>query len=142
MLKKLFGVVIVLVLTVCMATTALAAPVTADIFNAAEVTEVTVPAGNYANVTILRGGYDLLVTGEGDFTVKYKNQDYVAVDGKVIVPDITVESFFTPTSLKLTNNSDSEVTYSMIGQFPLGTQSNPATVVIGENTASIEAHSF
>lgn len=137
-MKKLICIVFALVLMVCMATTAFAA-VGVDLYNAAEVTEVTVPAGTFASVTITRGGYDLLITGEGAFTVKYNNKDYVAENGEVLVPDIQVASMFTPTNLRITNNSGIETTYSMIGQFPLGSQTNPDELEIGENAAQIEA---
>lgn len=137
MLKKLIGVIFVLVLALCMATTAFAA-VSAEIINAEAVTEITVPAGTFATVSIRGGGFDLLVTGEGDFTVKYKNVDYPAVDGKVIVPDIYSESTFTRASVRITNQSGVETTYSAVGLFPEGSRTNPSVFEAGANKATVE----
>ena len=138
-MKRIVNLTFVLALVLCLATTAFAV-VSADMFNPAEATEVTVSAGDYANVTVLAGGFDLLVTGEGDFTVKYSGNDYAAVNGKAVIPNIQ-GSRFSPVTVKITNNSTEKVTYTMIGQFPLGDMNNPAALEFGANAARIEAGS-
>lgn len=141
-MKKIASLVIVLILALCLATTAFAEetaePIVADLFDPTVATEVSVPAGQTATVTIWNGGFDLIVTGEGAFTVNYNGEDYAA-EGSATIPNIQ-SSRFMPASITITNNSEVAVTYSMIGQFPLGSFSNPATLVVGENVATIEAN--
>lgn len=105
---------------------------------ASQENPVTVPAGaTVSGNVLLNGSMDMVVVGEGDFTVIYNGVEYPAVNGTVTVPGVT-SNYYNPTVVQFVNNSDSEATYVVTFAAPVGSMDNPAELVIGAyNTAVI-----
>ena len=82
---------------------------------------VTVPAG----ATLYYGAYGM-------------NGTVLTVNGEELeyVPGFM---FYTPASFEITNGDAAEATYELKISYPIGSQNNPAELVIGDNTADIEA---
>lgn len=138
-MKKLFGLIFVLALALCLATTAFAASVvTADMWDPTVATVVTVPADGTAKVTVMNSGFDLLISGKGEYTVTYNGQSVEIAGGVATVEDVEATRFM-PATVVIKNLSGAEATYTLIGRYALGAWCNPAQLQMGENVAEIEA---
>ena len=78
---------------------------------------VTVPAGKTYNYAAYVSGMELTINGEV----------YGVLNG----------SRWMPATFAITNEGDAEATYELKISYPMGTQANPATLVLGSNTATI-----
>ena len=81
-------------------------------------------SGYYAGTT-------LTIAGEGEFTVTYNGEELAPVDGKVEIAVPAAMGRPTQTVFAITG----EGTFSITSVVPVGSQNNPAQLVIGENTA-------
>ena len=80
-------------------------------------------------------GMNVVITGEGEFTVISDGEEIAAVDGKVEVSYPTVMGRPMPNSIVIVGDGE----FTIAASYPLGTMENPAVAVLGDNTASIAA---
>lgn len=96
---------------------------------------VTVPAGKtvyyYGNFS----GMMMTVTGTGNYI--YNGTSY-EIDG-VAIP-VKSDSPRTPIIVAIQNTGDADAEYTISFAYPLGTMDNPATAVLGDNAATVEAN--
>ncbi len=108
---------------------------------------VTVAAGETVFYEIQPGDpgeYEFVVSGEGDFAVAVCNEDgagaYLegtpvsAVDGVVNTTLVVFESTYGCGCFSITNNSDSEASYTAEVVFPVGSQNNPDAITLTLDT--------
>lgn len=79
-------------------------------------------------------GMNMTVAGEGDFSVIYNGQNIAAVDGQVSTPVASANPRM-PVIFAIVGDGEYTVNFT----YPLGNMSNPATAVLGDNVAEIEA---
>ena len=93
---------------------------------------VTVPAGKtvyyYGNFS----GMMMTVTGTGNYI--YNGTSY-EIDG-VAIP-VKSDSPRTPIIVAIQNTGDADAEYTISFAYPLGTMDNPATAVLGDNSATV-----
>ncbi|MBO5417292.1 MAG: PT domain-containing protein [Clostridia bacterium] len=98
--------------------------------------QVTVPAGQTYYVSIMNRGdaADLTVEGETGFVVGH-NGDHEDVNG--VVEELpTTGNMFGQIALSITNNTNSDQTYTLTLTPSKGTMSNPLDMIIGTNTVA------
>lgn len=84
-------------------------------------------------------GWTMTLTGEGvDVTVGHNGTEHTTAEGTVSV-ELVCASTFEPALVKLTNNTAERAKCDIAFTAPLGDSANPAQMVIGENTAQIQA---
>ncbi len=74
----------------------------------------------------------------GQFTLRYKNQDYPSENGSTTLY-IKPEGVFVPVELEITNTSDKEQTYTVGKSNPRGSYSNPYSLALGEFDTKVSA---
>lgn len=80
---------------------------------------------------------NLIITGTEDFCVEYEDVMYTSVDNVVKIEDIE-SSTYDPTTFTITNTGETDATFSIAYENPVGTSPNPHEIVeMGEYTVSV-----
>ena len=99
-------------------------------------TVVTIPAGKTMYYTGRFGGQTMTAAGAG-VTVEHNGQTYTVSDSGTSFLCYQ-EDMYNPSIFKFTNETDADVEVSLKLTVPVGTLQNPAELVMGKNTATIE----
>lgn len=97
------------------------------------VNTVTVPAGQALYYTAQAEGMVLTLSGK-DATVLHNDAEYPAADGKAVLTCHGADCV-----LVIRNDSEEERSYELVFVYPLGHRENPDAMMLGQNTAEIEA---
>ncbi|MBQ7801240.1 MAG: hypothetical protein IJ375_02830, partial [Oscillospiraceae bacterium] len=107
----------------------------------AEGASIEAAAGETVKCNLcFNGTLNMTVSGQGDFTVVYGETEYAAENGVVTINGVS-SSFWSLATMQIVNESEAAATYAVSFAEPAGSMNNPAELVIGENTAEIEAGS-
>ena len=137
-MKKLVSLAAVLMLVLCLATTAFAAE---PIYDASVPTNVTLEAGATAEYEVRAFGMTMTITNAAKLTVTVNGEPCTADENGVITYAMPAgHPMMTPPAvISLTNTSDAAVESVMSFAYPVGNMANPAELKLYANTASIEA---
>lgn len=94
---------------------------------------ITVAAGESLYCTVQVPGMNMTLTGE-NVSVLFMETEYTAEGGQICIPmgDEETQTFV------VTNHGQAEAVYSIYFDYPLGSEENPALLILGENTAKPE----
>ena len=140
-MKKLVSLAVVLILIVCLATTAFAA----EFINDASVpTNVNLAAGASVEYEVRAFGMTMTITNAVNLTVTVNGEPCTA-DGNGVITYAMPNGhpmMTPPAVISLTNNSAAAVESVMSFAYPVGTSGNPEVLTIGSNTANASGEGY
>lgn len=86
---------------------------------------ITVEAGQTFYVAGFWGGMELVITGDGEFSIVYNNETITSVQGGIAINPEAVFGRPMPVIIAITNNSDATVEYTFVAAHPEGSSENP-----------------
>lgn len=91
---------------------------------------ITAAAGESLHCTVQAPGMTMTLTGE-NVSITFDGAEYPAEGGQIRIPlgDSETAAFV------VTNLAETEATYNLYFEYPLGSEENPAALVLGDNTA-------
>ena len=143
-MRKILSLALILMLVLCLATTAFAAEPT-FIEDPTVPTDVALEAGESIEYQVRAAGMTMTLTNAANLTVTIDGIPVTANGEGVISAVITVMGhpmFAPPTSIVITNETDAKIVSVLTFAYPEGSYNNPADMVIGANTADVPSDGY
>lgn len=116
-------------------------PIWFTISDEGAVSPITIGAGKTVYYTHRVGGTTMTVTNAADVTVTLGETEYTHEFNTITIEIPDTYSSTNPPVFAIKNSGTADVTCAVAFVYPTGSMNNPATAVVGENTAAVEADS-